>query len=490
MASRYPSVKSHSYCYHPLRIFRDGEQVIVPCGKCNGCLLHKANAWSMRLGNDIEFNPNTLFFTLTYTNKYIPHAIPSFDSPAAGRYFVHHVSNIRFNGVEDVQRKEEFKYIDSHTPIPITNSFSDCVPYLSKRDIQLYLKLLRKDLFLNFADYGESHFFRYFIVGEYGPTKYRPHYHAVLLPTSHEVSEYLLELGLYKSWQMCDKDLFDRYAHYCDSGARGYVTQYLTSYSHLPSCYQCKEIKPFRLSSKRTSTGTLSFDFKEVFENVLSGVVEYRKDVSRIGQQYIFCYPKEVTDSLFPKCYRFRLLSFDGLLNVYGRLYAIRKKFPRINTRLAFHRLHPFMRVADEFAAVACLKWCDKFEISPYVYCLAIDRFYYLKNMYILRNWYNSMDLTNNAFDVLCEYSNFSELAMKYKMHGMTQEQEKRFLIFLEPFGLGSSELEDISIYRLAELIKYKPSVDYINDVDDIVSQMEKMPKYNILTGQSPVLLT
>ena len=49
MASRYPETRVLDYCMSPVRLVVDNEVIYVPCGKCDGCRLHKANEWSMRL---------------------------------------------------------------------------------------------------------------------------------------------------------------------------------------------------------------------------------------------------------------------------------------------------------------------------------------------------------------------------------------------------------------------------------------------------------
>jgi len=64
-------------------------------------------------------------------------------------------------------------YNDEHLPNP---------PEISKRELQLFLKRLRK------AIYPRS--FRYYCVGEYGDKSHRPHYHGILFgigPTEEEV---------------------------------------------------------------------------------------------------------------------------------------------------------------------------------------------------------------------------------------------------------------------------------------------------------------
>lgn len=112
------------------------EVVPVPCGRCVGCRLDRAQAWSDRML--LEFNisrddypaKTALFLTLTY---------------------------------EDSKRSMVF--------------CSDNVyrGNLVVRDYQLFLKRLRKSL---------SHKIRYFVAGEYGSTTFRPHYHMIIFGLS------------------------------------------------------------------------------------------------------------------------------------------------------------------------------------------------------------------------------------------------------------------------------------------------------------------
>ena len=112
----------------------------IPCGICLGCRLDKAGDWANRLLMEIKTQPvNNWFLTVTYDEE--------------------------------------------HYPIS-----------LSKRDIQLFLKRMRK-----------KQSFRYFIAGEYGTKTFRPHYHMILL--SYEIGEtkqwdkqQLEMLDLEKTW--------------------------------------------------------------------------------------------------------------------------------------------------------------------------------------------------------------------------------------------------------------------------------------------------
>lgn len=121
-------------CYTPRKVYRvdggpvffykteamrdqDYELFLIPCGKCIGCQLDKRESWVVRCYCESVMHEVNSFVTLTYDEEHIPK-----------------------NGL------------------------------LCYRDVQLFLKRLRKNSGQNF---------RYFICGEYGETTKRPHYHAI-----------------------------------------------------------------------------------------------------------------------------------------------------------------------------------------------------------------------------------------------------------------------------------------------------------------------
>ena len=103
---------------------KDGK-VIVPCGKCMNCLTNRRESWIIRLIEEFKTKKAT-FLTLTYND-------------------------------------ENLVYADGEKPT------------LSKRDVQLFLKRLRKSL---------KKSIKYYCVGEYGTRTNRPHYHFILFNSS------------------------------------------------------------------------------------------------------------------------------------------------------------------------------------------------------------------------------------------------------------------------------------------------------------------
>lgn len=117
-------IKNPKPTYYSPRNFID-----VPCGKCVHCLKNKRRELSFRIYNELKDAESAYFVTLTY------------DTP-----------NLQFN---------------LHTGLPI----------LVKRDVQLFLKRLRKDL----SSKGLEHRnLKYFCVSEFGDEFMRPHYHMIL----------------------------------------------------------------------------------------------------------------------------------------------------------------------------------------------------------------------------------------------------------------------------------------------------------------------
>lgn len=125
-------------CYHPLPAWRSkyrtatgwpitfkfsdafkDKPVEVPCGRCIGCRLQKANDWTTRLMHEAQLHEDSCFCTLTYDDAHLP--------PNAS---------------------------------------------LRPLDVTLFLKRLRKSL--------APRVVRFFQVGEYGDTTHRPHHHLLL----------------------------------------------------------------------------------------------------------------------------------------------------------------------------------------------------------------------------------------------------------------------------------------------------------------------
>lgn len=104
----------------------------VPCGRCIGCRMNYSRQWAIRISHEAQIHEQEgkpcIFVTLTYNDKYLP-----------------------------------------------TNES------ISKREVQLFLKRLRK--------YFTGRSIKYYAVGEYGEQNRRPHYHLILFNVDFEDKE-------------------------------------------------------------------------------------------------------------------------------------------------------------------------------------------------------------------------------------------------------------------------------------------------------------
>lgn len=482
MASRYPIIENSDYCFYPRNIIKeDGTRLRVPCGRCNGCLLHRANIWAMRLGNEIESVGNAIFTTFTYSNKYLPKLYRCEVGLGVYQWFSDHPDNIRFDGVKDVPREDGIVIDSSYPPQVITNWNGDNICYSSKRDFQLLLKSVRKDISLR---YGASKI-RYFAVSEYGPTTHRAHIHAIFFSPSREIGEYLLDECLFKYWQMQDYSKWRDNSHFCDSGARGYLTQYLTSSANDLPVHKEESIKPFRLSSKSPAIGYSGFVKSEISEKISIGVNTYTKSISRLNERYLLEYPKDYLSSCWPKCYRFSELSFDRLLEIYGALFNDSRRRSGKPSLIGFRRLRTFMHPMSYNASLKCLNYCLEFGCHPFHYLYLLDMFYYKYDMKLLSSWYSDLSSSWN-FRSLFQYVNFIDWYWQLRNGSLSDGQYIMLDWLCQSVGF---TIEDLKSYHVTyEDLAFKANHLYMSNVDDIVSNMVKTSKIYELEGSSPTV--
>lgn len=131
-------------CVSPISI-KDPSQklgsirITVPCGKCGSCMHNRRTEWSFRLREELLTAYSAVFVTLTYSDQNLP--------------------------------------------------WGDGEPSLSKRDVQLFMKRLRKE-----NDKVWKHQIRYYAVGEYGTHTKRPHYHVLLFNCESSIYSKLEEI--------------------------------------------------------------------------------------------------------------------------------------------------------------------------------------------------------------------------------------------------------------------------------------------------------
>lgn len=162
---------------------KQGSIHAVPCGQCVECLKKRRRDWSFRLVQEWRDAAMAHFITLTYDDEHMP------------------------DGAS-----------------------------LSKRDLQLFMKRLRKR-------YSGLNI-RYYVAGEYGPTTNRPHYHGIFYNLPDDMDE--VYLSVLKAWQKGNISVFP-----ANEKTINYVTKDVISRITAPEGVE----PPFHLQSTRPGLG-------------------------------------------------------------------------------------------------------------------------------------------------------------------------------------------------------------------------------------------
>lgn len=309
------------------------ERMIVNCGKCEACLLQKSSMSTLKVKLESKSHKYSYFSTLTYSNENVPRMFPiisetpnedgtftfNFVDDTPTRYFkyVNHKGKLckkSLGSLHDYQDAEVLAECN-YTPLQWQNLQEKLhlpfVPYLSKRDAQLFIKRLRK-LIKKLT--GEN--IRYYICGEYGPRTYRPHFH-VLLWFEKEETATLLESAINKVWQFGNTR-----TEKCRGDASSYVAGYVNSYCNLPSIFKTSKTQPFAAHSFFLGEKIFQAAKEEVYSMRPQDFV--KRCVGLDGINTEFSLWRNVTAYFYPRCPQYYALSIDERLKSYRTYEAIR----------------------------------------------------------------------------------------------------------------------------------------------------------------------
>lgn len=213
--------------------------IYAPCGKCAVCKERRKSAWMLR--NILEYKKcdSAFFFTLTYADEHLP-----------------------------LKKCSDGSFL----------------PVVSKRDIQLFLKRLRKSLYYKI---------RYFIVSEYGPTTLRPHYHGII---------YNIHLD---DIEKIDKAWSNGFVK-VDPVTHGRIA-YCSSY-----CFDDLDLTPehernFLLASRNPAIGGINVIDDSVIDYIRSNYTGKFPISSDSGETFFYRIPKYLMEKIFSVDERFEI---------------------------------------------------------------------------------------------------------------------------------------------------------------------------------------
>lgn len=278
-----------------------GQLMYQPCGVCPACLTRIASVRSMRVSLQASISKYSYMISLSYNTTYVPkckiqkvskdpnddnyilYSIPRkkgdykiykqvvWKSKVTGKKYVGHKkidAPLTYNDDFVVRFSASSKYIQdfcNKASLNIKSKYphlQNVYGYICHNDVVLFMKRLRKYLFKHLGNYEKIHSY---VVSEYGPVHFRPHFHIILCFDSNRIST-ILGKAVRSCWTFGTCSYFRS-----NGGAESYVASYVNSFSRLP--YHLREdphVKP---------RGRFSVGFtKDYFSDALQAV---RDSISR-----------------------------------------------------------------------------------------------------------------------------------------------------------------------------------------------------------------
>lgn len=190
-------------CIYPITIgSKDGMKKwkVVPCGKCVPCKRRRQAQWSFRLLQEMQHCFSAAFLTITYNDENL--------------------------------------------------TYGELWPTLVKRDLQLFIKRLRK----KHHTLSDKKII-YYACGEYGTQTYRPHYHMIIY---NLVPQLLFDAPLSEIWKMGNIRVDP-----CNIQTIQYTSKYVMKSDKKPDGVQAE----FSLMSKGIGKNFLTDAVKKYYKN-------------------------------------------------------------------------------------------------------------------------------------------------------------------------------------------------------------------------------
>jgi hypothetical protein len=213
--------KVFSMCQHQVQTKNPytGELIMVPCGTCPACRFNKSILSQNKVHAQSLVSRHVYFVTLTYAQRYIPYyeyEIEALDAdflaitahcrdrnPMYRTYTYRGTKHkLRIRGLASPNVKSfsfsvNRDYWTSYAQKANLSfngkypALSGRIPYLLHDDVSLYMKRVRKYI----SKLGINDTVYTYIVGEYGPVTFRPHFHLLLFFDSDELAQNIIRIS-------------------------------------------------------------------------------------------------------------------------------------------------------------------------------------------------------------------------------------------------------------------------------------------------------
>lgn len=459
------------YCQDVKRVINPytREVVFAPCRKCISCLNKKTNAWVGRVANECKKHTYSAFITLTYANEHLPLFQPEC---------------INANGeMEWLSNRpdDDNILVGNYDFIPIQNSDVEAIPYCCRQDVVKFMKRLRSNIhyYLFKHNIKTNERLRYFFVSEYGPKTLRPHYHAIIWFDSPELAN-IMQTMLLKSWSYGRTDY-----QLVNSTAPQYVAKYVAGNSHLPEVLCDVSTRTFHLQSQAPSIGYQDGDFETFEKEVIDGTYgHYEYDVTSQSSVYVQP-PRTLENRIIPKCRAFSTLTHYEKLRIYAYTYDLVKQYGVDCLDYWELSRNHFESPVDLHASYACFRFCCKYRTTPEIYLSYLDRYYYNKEMAMLRWQYEYQEYYIDTLhlppsDLLSFYpALFEEMPLSLGVF----KQRKHLVNVFKSFNISDEFISNRLYHRVnSSLLKHK-QCDY-DVLNSLRQEYTDFYKSNVLESE------
>lgn len=399
--SDYPLTK----CYSPRVIMNKytGELVEVGCGVCKACLLNRARKASMLCAIEEAEHRYCMFVTLSYAPKYAPMMRPTI-SKDGNSILWHSVCSrlgeygelVAVDNVESHQCKSLKGFLALLLPkTDPKHQLNGKLTYCSKRDMQLFMKRLRKVL----KRYTDEKV-RYYIVAEYGPKTFRAHYHLLLFYDDPRTQAAIRRAVLHawsvkvgkpkkvksqgKTKLVYPREPLGRIDMSLSRGkCTSYVAKYVNSSYSIPSFLGSLSVKPFALHSRFFAQGVYRCSREAIYEDAPEHFVQLSGELS--GKYVEFMPWRSLACTFFPKCKGYNRKSDSELWRSYNILLEVKRFVGRWFDELSLPKIADILLDAivnyrfpsqytrpikyTDFEKYLFDYFCEDIEQNPYVYC-------------------------------------------------------------------------------------------------------------------------
>lgn len=295
-------------CEHPVYYVNPytGVPGYASCGKCIACKSQHNTHWVERLERERRCWSYTIFFTLTYANRYQSKLY--FDERTGCLASPGRIVRKQDTTGKDIEEYQSSGECISAEQLELLNLSDNDKDYLLRRrnfdyvetsDLQKFIKRFRYYAYKQATEAKQNPSVRYFISTEVGPTTLRSHIHGLLFFNSETLYKHLDET-FYKSWRLSEYPV--DWSPVTGS-ATSYTAAYCNSIQGLPEFYKIRPLRPFVLCSKAPAIGTIDPPGEEISPSEIIDHLTTSFSIKRKSSKELVSIPlwREIYTKYFPR---------------------------------------------------------------------------------------------------------------------------------------------------------------------------------------------